>query len=119
MEDPGLDRFTVADIIISVEEAFQMITTEEMTENHSCMFKMASESHIAEILKRIIREQVENDSLQINDNSTWDDIGFDSLDLVDFAMAVEEEFQVDIPDEEAENLKTFRATVEYIKSHMH
>ncbi len=46
-----------------------------------------------------------------------EDLGADSLDIVDLVMALEEEFGIDIPDEEAQNIKTVGNAVDYIKSH--
>jgi acyl carrier protein len=46
-----------------------------------------------------------------------EDLGADSLDIVDLVMALEEEFGIDIPDEEAQNIKTVGDAVNYIKSH--
>ncbi len=46
-----------------------------------------------------------------------DDLGADSLDVVDLLMTIEDDFEVEIPDEEVENIKTVGALVEYIESH--
>ena len=46
-----------------------------------------------------------------------DDLGADSLDVVDLLMSIEDEFEVEIPDEEVENIKTVGALVEYIEGH--
>ena len=46
-----------------------------------------------------------------------EDLGADSLDIVDLVMALEEEFGIDIPDEEAQNLKSVGDAVDYIKNH--
>ena len=46
-----------------------------------------------------------------------DDLGADSLDIVELVMAMEEEFEVEIPDEEAENIKTVGDAINYIKTH--
>ena len=45
-----------------------------------------------------------------------DDLGADSLDTVELVMALEEEFEIDIPDEEAEKIVTFQHVIEYIKA---
>jgi acyl carrier protein len=50
------------------------------------------------------------------DSSLVDDLGADSLDLVELVMSVEEEFDIEIPDDEAMKLKTVGAVVEYIKA---
>ena len=46
-----------------------------------------------------------------------DDLGADSLDVVALLMTIEDDFEVEIPDEEVENIKTVGALVEYIESH--
>jgi acyl carrier protein len=70
------------------------------------------ESRIIEI----IAEQLGMDSAEIESESTYvDDLGADSLDIVELIMALEEEFEVEVPDEEAEKLLTVLQTVEYIR----
>ena len=68
---------------------------------------------VLEKVKAILSEQfdVEEDSI------TADDLGADSLDVVDLLMSIEDEFEVEIPDEEVENIKTVGALVEYIEGH--
>jgi acyl carrier protein len=46
-----------------------------------------------------------------------EDLGADSLDIVELIMAMEEEFETDIPDEDAEKMLTFQDTIDYIKAH--
>ena len=46
-----------------------------------------------------------------------DDLGADSLDIVELVMAMEEEFEIEIPDEEAENIKTVEDAIKYINEH--
>lgn len=46
-----------------------------------------------------------------------DDLGADSLDIVELVMAMEEEFEIEIPDEEAENIKTVGDAIKYINEH--
>ena len=53
------------------------------------------------------------DSVQ-QDSSFIEDLGADSLDVVDFVMALEEEFGIDIPDSEAQNIKTVKDAVDFI-----
>ena len=50
-------------------------------------------------------------------SSFIEDLGADSLDIVELVMAMEEEFEVEIPDEEAENIKTVQDAVNYITTH--
>lgn len=73
---------------------------------------------VLEKLKSILSEQfdVEEDTITAETNLA-DDLGADSLDVVDLLMSIEDEFEVEIPDTEIENIKTVGAIVEYIESH--
>ena len=66
---------------------------------------------------KIIEEQlgVENDRVK-PEASFIDDLGADSLDIVELVMAMEEEFDMEIPDEEAEKLKTVNDVLTYVNS---
>jgi acyl carrier protein len=69
-------------------------------------------------VKSIIAEQLQIKAEEMNlDASFIDDLGADSLDIVELVMAMEEAFQMDIPDEEAEKIQTVRNAVDYIKNH--
>ncbi len=72
---------------------------------------------ILEKVKEVIIEQlgVEEDSIKM-DTSFIDDLGADSLDIVELIMALEEEFDMQIPDSEAEKIATVNDVVEYIKN---
>ena len=62
-------------------------------------------------------EQLGVDEAEVSIDSTFiDDLGADSLDIVELIMAFEEEFNVEIPDDVAEKIKTVKDTVEYIDS---
>ncbi len=66
-------------------------------------------------VKEIVVEQLGVDEADVTINSTFiDDLGADSLDIVELIMAFEEEFSIEIPDEIAEKIKTVKDTVEYI-----
>ena len=66
-------------------------------------------------VKEIVFEQLGVDADDVNIDSTFiDDLGADSLDIVELIMAFEEEFNVEIPDEIAEKIKTVKDTVDYI-----
>ena len=52
-----------------------------------------------------------------NDASFVDDLGADSLDTVELVMALEEEFEIEIPDEDAEKIRTVKDAVDYINAH--
>ena len=72
---------------------------------------------ILEKVKDVIVEQlgVEDDTIKL-DTSFIDDLGADSLDIVELIMALEEEFDMQIPDGEAEKISTVSDVVEYIKN---
>jgi acyl carrier protein len=74
---------------------------------------------IDERVKKIVMEQlgVSEDEVS-NDKSFVDDLGADSLDTVELVMALEEEFETEIPDEEAENITTIQEAIDYIKAHI-
>ena len=73
---------------------------------------------VLEKIKAILSEQFDADEDSITAETTLaDDLGADSLDVVDLLMSIEDEFEVEIPDEEVENIKTVGAIVEYIESH--
>ncbi|HHV81458.1 MAG TPA: acyl carrier protein [bacterium] len=68
-------------------------------------------------VKKIIAEQLGVDEEDITpDASFTDDLGADSLDLVELVMAFEDGFDIEIPDEDAENIKTVADAVNYIQS---
>jgi len=70
-----------------------------------------------EKLIEIIEEQLNVEGMEITENSNFkDDMDADSLDLFELAMAIEEEFGVEIPSEELENITTVGSVVEYLKS---
>ena len=75
---------------------------------------------MADIEKRIIEmiaEQLGKDASDITPEMSFaDDLGADSLDLVELIMAVEEEFGVEIPDEEAEKIKLVQDAINFVKS---
>jgi len=69
-------------------------------------------------IKDIISDQLGIDADEISmDSSFIDDLGADSLDIVELIMALEGEFDMEIPDEEAEKIATVGDVVEYIKAH--
>ena len=75
-------------------------------------------SSINERIKQIVAEQLGVDEDQVtNEASFMDDLGADSLDTVELVMALEEEFDTEIPDEEAEKITTVQSAIDYIKAH--
>ncbi len=68
-------------------------------------------------VKEIVAEQLGKDVNEVtNEASFIDDLGADSLDIVELVMAMEDEFGIEIPDEEAEKIKTVKDVIEYIKA---
>ena len=68
-------------------------------------------------VKQIIVEQLGVDEGEVTPNASFvDDLGADSLDTVELVMAFEEAFDIEIPDEDAEKIKTVNDVVNYIKS---
>ena len=73
---------------------------------------------IEDRVKKIIVEQLGVDIKEVENNaSIVDDLGADSLDTVELVMALEEEFEAEIPDEEAEKIITVQDAIDYIKQH--
>lgn len=78
---------------------------------------MADKDITAEV-KRIITEQLDVDEADIKPESTFiDDLGADSLGLVELVLAFEESFGIEIPDEDTEKIRTVQDAVAYITSH--
>ncbi|WP_299013880.1 acyl carrier protein [uncultured Photobacterium sp.] len=72
-------------------------------------------SNIEERVRKIIVEQLGVDEAEVkNEASFVDDLGADSLDTVELVMALEEEFDTEIPDEEAEKITTVQAAIDYV-----
>ncbi|HEX9205624.1 MAG TPA: acyl carrier protein [Candidatus Deferrimicrobiaceae bacterium] len=69
-------------------------------------------------VREIVAEQLERDVNEVtNEASFIDDLGADSLDIVELVMKMEEEFGIEIPDEEAEKIKTVNDVIQYITTH--
>ena len=69
-------------------------------------------------VKKIVAEQLGVNETDIKPESTFvDDLGADSLDTVELVMALEEEFECEIPDEEAEKITSVQQAIDYIKAH--
>ena len=71
---------------------------------------------VLEKVKSILAEQfdVEEDTIS-EETSLQDDLGADSLDVVDVLMSIEDEFSIEVPDEDVENIKTVGSLVAYIE----
>ena len=76
-------------------------------------------SSIEERVKKIVVDQLGVKEEDVTPNASFvDDLGADSLDTVELVMALEEEFETEIPDEDAEKITTVQQAVEYIKAHV-
>jgi acyl carrier protein len=70
-------------------------------------------------VKKIVAEQLGVNEADVKTDSSFvNDLGADSLDTVELVMALEEEFECEIPDEEAEKISTVQQAVDYVKSHV-
>ena len=70
-------------------------------------------------VKEIVAEQLGRDENEVTSEASFiDDLGADSLDIVELVMAMEDEFGIEIPDEEAEKIKTVKDVIEYIKANV-
>ena len=77
-----------------------------------------AETSIADRVKQIIVEQLGVDAAEVTTQAHFvNDLGADSLDTVELVMALEETFELEIPDEDAEKLTTVRAVLDYVKKH--
>ncbi len=70
-----------------------------------------------EKLTEMIREQLNTDAAINEDTSFKDDLGADSLDLFELIMGMEEEFGVEIPTDDLENIQTVGDVIKYLKEH--
>jgi acyl carrier protein len=80
---------------------------------------MAEGRNVTAEVKRIIKEQLDVDEKDIKPESTFiDDLGADSLGLVELVLAFEEAFEIDIPDEDTEKIRSVQDAVDYIEKHL-
>ena len=75
--------------------------------------------NIVERVKKIVAEQLGVNEADIkNESSFVDDLGADSLDTVELVMALEEEFECEIPDDEAEKITSVQQAIDYVTAHL-
>ena len=71
---------------------------------------------LAQRVKDLVIKQLGVDAAKVNDDSSFiEDLGADSLDTVELVMAFEEEFDLEIPDEDAQKMKTVQDVIDYLK----
>ena len=76
-------------------------------------------SPVEQKVKQIIVEQLGVDESQVDNKASFvDDLGADSLDIVELVMAFEEAFGVEIPEDAAEKISTVQAAIDYVKAHV-
>jgi acyl carrier protein len=79
---------------------------------------MAGVAELEEKVKKIIVDQLGVDAAEVTPEASFiEDLGADSLDTVELVMALEEEFGIEIPDEQAEKIATVKDAIEYIRAH--
>ena len=75
-------------------------------------------SDIAVRIKKVVAKNLETDESRITPDSKFvEDLGADSLDQVELIMAFEEEFSIEIPDEQAEKIQTIADAIKYVEAH--
>ncbi len=76
-----------------------------------------SQGAVLEKVQKIVADQLSVDANEVKPESKFaDDLGADSLDVVELVMALEEEFDIEIPDEDAETISTVQSAVDYIEN---
>ena len=75
--------------------------------------------NVEQRVKKIVAEQLGVNEAEIkNESSFVDDLGADSLDTVELVMALEDEFETEIPDEEAEKITTVKQAIDFVSTHV-
>jgi acyl carrier protein len=79
------------------------------------MAEIKEKSNVAEKIKQIVSEQLGVDEGEVTPTASFvDDLGADSLDTVELVMAFEEAFEIEIPDEDAEKIRTVQDAIAYV-----
>jgi len=80
------------------------------------MADVKAKANVAEKIKQIVSEQLGVDEAEVTPTASFvDDLGADSLDTVELVMAFEEAFELEIPDEEAEKIRTVQDAIAYVE----
>ncbi|MDP1558850.1 MAG: acyl carrier protein [Nitrosomonas sp.] len=76
------------------------------------------DNNIEQRIKKIVAEQLGVNEAEVKKESSFvNDLGADSLDTVELVMALEEEFECEIPDEQAEKINTVQEAIDYVSNH--
>ena len=73
---------------------------------------------IAERVRNIVAERLNVNPEEVTLETTFEDLGADSLDVMDLVMELEQEFDIEIPDKDAEKIRTIEDTINYIQSRL-
>jgi acyl carrier protein len=80
------------------------------------MADVKARANVAEKIKQIVSEQLGVDDGEVTPSASFvDDLGADSLDTVELVMAFEEAFEIEIPDEDAEKIRTVQDAITYVE----
>jgi len=80
------------------------------------MADVKAKANVAEKIKQIVSEQLGVDEGEVTPTASFvDDLGADSLDTVELVMAFEEAFEIEIPDEDAEKIRTVQDAITYVE----
>jgi acyl carrier protein len=79
----------------------------------------ANKAEVREKVRKIVAERFGVDEKELKDNASFiDDLGADSLDTVELVITLEEEFNQEIPDEDAEKINTVQDAIDYVSGHI-
>ncbi|KAJ3669265.1 hypothetical protein LUZ60_011215 [Juncus effusus] len=82
-----------------------------------CSSDWAMRSTVEERVKKVVADQLEVKEEEVVNTASFIDLGADSLDAVELLMALEEEFDIEVPDESAAKITTVQAAIDFINSH--
>jgi acyl carrier protein len=113
--------------MVKIELSFNIVSPRPLLASNACLERITKfiketlsvMSSIEERVKKIVVEQLGVKEDEVTPSASFvDDLGADSLDNVELVMALEEEFECEIPDEDAEKITNVQQAVEYIKAHV-
>jgi acyl carrier protein len=113
--------------MVKIELSFNIVSPRPLLASNACLERttkfiketLSVMSSIEERVKKIVVEQLGVKEDEVTPSASFvDDLGADSLDNVELVMALEEEFECEIPDEDAEKITNVQQAVEYIKAHV-